>query len=671
MEASNGKIRADVAHDKLAALGYTGSERTTRRVVAQARKAWQAGHRRVHRPWVPEPGLWFQWDFGTGPVVAGVATLLFCAWLAWSRFRVVLPIRDKTLPTVVACIDTTLRRFGGCPTYALTDNEKTVTVEHVARIAIRNPDMVAAGGHYGLTVATCLSADAPSKGGSEATVRVVKADLVPTDTNLLAAYADWVALEAACEMFCEQVNARPHRVTRRAPVDMLAEERPRLHRLPEHPWTAAFGETRTVGCPQPMVQLDWCLYSVPYQLAGETVWVRYRGEEVIVTHLGADGPVEVARHRELHEHRGYLTDERKVAAYRAALAEVVMAADVVLDLGAGTGMLGYFACEAGAKSVIAVDRGDIIGLARRIAADNGYEDRISHIWPCRLRLGSPHRSTAPSATRSAAWSTTQASSPALPTRGAACSRRGGRLVPAAFRIFLAPVTFDLGREAVEFWASKPADLDVGAARVVVANTEAKYNVTPGDLTALAPGAELAAFGSDHDDPIRGSAAFVVEEAGRFDGFVGWFEARMSPSITITNDPWSGDRIDRWCNFYPVDEALDVRVGDRVRVRLDVRPRLGVVSWSADVTRGRGDRRRYRHSTFRGSFLTAETVGTFVRDAPVSSSDRLDALGDILDLIDGSRTQSDVVEALGDRIGTTFVSSAELEAFVRNVVTLAG
>ena len=35
MEASHGKIRADVAHDKLAAMGYTGSERTTRRAVAQ------------------------------------------------------------------------------------------------------------------------------------------------------------------------------------------------------------------------------------------------------------------------------------------------------------------------------------------------------------------------------------------------------------------------------------------------------------------------------------------------------------------------------------------------------------------------------------------------------------------------------------------------------------
>jgi hypothetical protein len=48
----------------------------------------------------------------------------------------------------------------------LTDNEKTVTVDHVAGIAIRNPEMVAAGHHYGLTVVTCVVADPEAKGGS-------------------------------------------------------------------------------------------------------------------------------------------------------------------------------------------------------------------------------------------------------------------------------------------------------------------------------------------------------------------------------------------------------------------------------------------------------------------------------------------------------------------------
>ena len=46
----------------------------------------------------------------------------------------------------------TLRRVGGAPTYVLTDNEKTVTSEHVAGIPVRNPQMVAFARHYGVTI---------------------------------------------------------------------------------------------------------------------------------------------------------------------------------------------------------------------------------------------------------------------------------------------------------------------------------------------------------------------------------------------------------------------------------------------------------------------------------------------------------------------------------------
>ncbi|HEX3825923.1 MAG TPA: IS21 family transposase [Sporichthyaceae bacterium] len=300
MERSKGKIRADVAHEKLAALGYQGSERTTRRAVARVRAAYRSGRVRVHRPWVTEPGMWLQYDFGDGPVVDGVKTVLFCAWLAWSRFRVVIALRDKTMPSVFAALDVTLRKVGGVPTYLLTDNEKTVTVEHVAGIAVRNPQMLAFARHYGVTVHTCEPADPASKGGSESTVKLAKADLVPKDTNLLPAYGSFAELEAACAAFCEQVNSRIHRVTRRAPVDMLAEEQARLHRLPVAAHTVAFGLTRTVAAKTPMVAFDGGQYSVPHQLLGQQVWVRTHGigtgEQVIIVHIGQDGPLEVARH---------------------------------------------------------------------------------------------------------------------------------------------------------------------------------------------------------------------------------------------------------------------------------------------------------------------------------------------------------------------------------------
>jgi hypothetical protein len=295
VDRSKGKIRADVAHEKITAMGYAGSERTTRRAVAEIKRAYFAGRRRVHRPWIPEPGMWAQYDFGDGPLIGQVKTTLFCLWLAWSRYRVVLPLLDKTWPSVAAAVDVALRRAGGCPAYLLTDNEKTVTVEHVAGLPVRNPAAVQLGRHYGLTIATCVPYDPASKGGSESTVKVAKADLVPADANLLPEYGSFAALEAACAVFCEQVNARPHRITRRPPVQMLAEEQARLHPVPAGPFTAALGVTRKVDALS-LVTYEAGQYSVPHQLAGQAVWVRRHGEQVVITHVGAGGPAEVARH---------------------------------------------------------------------------------------------------------------------------------------------------------------------------------------------------------------------------------------------------------------------------------------------------------------------------------------------------------------------------------------
>jgi len=252
VDRTEGKVRADIVHERLAAMGFTGNERTTRRAVAVAKARWRAGHRRTYRPWITEPGLWLQWDWGKGPAVPGPdgsprGTLLFCGWLAWSRFRVVLPTWDRTLPTLIACLDVMLRRIGGVPAYALTDNEKTVTVEHVAGVPVRHPEIVAVGRHYGMTVHTCVPYDPETKGGPEATVRVAKADLVPAEANLLDAYGSFAGLAQACAAFCEVVNGRVHRETCAVPAQWLETERGRLHPVPDAPHTAALGTTRMVN----------------------------------------------------------------------------------------------------------------------------------------------------------------------------------------------------------------------------------------------------------------------------------------------------------------------------------------------------------------------------------------------------------------------------------------
>lgn len=308
IDRSNGRVRADVVHDKLRAMGYSGSERTTRRVVATLKTDYNQRNRRVYKPWITEPGAWLQYDFGTGPVIAGATVVLFCAWLAWSRFRVIIPLADKSLPSVIAALDRTFRLIGGAPTYVLTDNERTVTDGHIAGIAVRNREALAVSRYYGITLATCIPYDPESKGGSEATVKLAKADLVPTDYNLRDDYATFAEIEAACAQVAGGLNARVHAVTRRAPAELLVIERDRLHPVPDAPYTAAFGESRSVGW-SATVSFRGARYSVPHTLAGGQVWVRASANEVVIVAGEGSAATEVARHRRLEPGQASICDD--------------------------------------------------------------------------------------------------------------------------------------------------------------------------------------------------------------------------------------------------------------------------------------------------------------------------------------------------------------------------
>jgi transposase len=295
VDRSSGKIRADVIHDRLVAMGYSGSERTTRRVVAHAKAAWRRSTHRIYKPWITEPGHWLQWDYGDGPRVGGHSSVLFCAWLAWSRFRVIIPLADRTWPSVVAALDRTFRIIGGAPTYLLTDNEKTVTDHHIAGIPVRNRGAVDLSRYYGVTVATCVPYDPESKGGSERTVGIAKADLVPTEYNLLDDYADFAALVAAAAAVADSFNGRVHAVTRQIPAEALDVERGFLHRVPDAPYRVAFGESRSVGWSS-VVSFRGARYSVPDSLVDTMVWVRVHEREVVIVSGEGSGATEVARH---------------------------------------------------------------------------------------------------------------------------------------------------------------------------------------------------------------------------------------------------------------------------------------------------------------------------------------------------------------------------------------
>ena len=94
----------------------------------------------------------------------------------------------------------------------------------------------------------------------------------------------------------------------------------------------------------------------------------------------------------LAAHRLMVRDQARTAAFQRAIAAAVKPGDVVLDVGAGCGILSLFAAQAGAARVYAVERSPwAAAVAGRLAAGNGFEGVIRVIAADIRALQPPER----------------------------------------------------------------------------------------------------------------------------------------------------------------------------------------------------------------------------------------------------------------------------------------
>ena len=274
VRASQGRISAKRLLPAARTAGYAGSARNFRRLVAEVKGAWRAGHHRGRRPAVWTPGDSLVIDWGSQGRLH-----VFCAVLAWSRFRFVRFAADEKAATTLGLLAGCFEVLGGVPETVLADRMGCLKAGVVANVVVPAPDYVRFATHYGFRPDFCEAADPQSKGIVEHLVGYAKRDLIVAAEPSVS---DLGAANHAAAAWCAEVNAMVHSETCAIPAGRLEQERPLLGELPSlRPEIGARPASRKVdklSC----VRFGSARYSVPARLIGATVLIAVHGTSIRV-----------------------------------------------------------------------------------------------------------------------------------------------------------------------------------------------------------------------------------------------------------------------------------------------------------------------------------------------------------------------------------------------------
>jgi len=143
VKESAGRISAKRLLPVVRAAGYQGSPRNFRRLVADQKALWRRDHHRGRRPAVWAPGEYLVIDWAT----VGGGLHLFCAVLAWSRWRFVAFDTDEKATTTLGLIAEALAVAGGVPAKVLADRMACLKGGVVANVVVPTPDYVRLASH--------------------------------------------------------------------------------------------------------------------------------------------------------------------------------------------------------------------------------------------------------------------------------------------------------------------------------------------------------------------------------------------------------------------------------------------------------------------------------------------------------------------------------------------
>jgi SAM-dependent methyltransferase len=266
-------------------------------------------------------------------------------------------------------------------------------------------------------------------------------------------------------------------------------------------------------------------------------------------------------------HRRMLADRVRHEAFRAALAQAIRpGASTVADIGAGTGVLAFFARQLGAREVWLYDPGAALALAQIVAARNGIDGL--HFVPERsLDVSDPPLVDVVVAEVLGNFAYEEDVLETLRDAQRFLAP-GGTLIPASIVQWVAPVRSDRFERDLRSWRDVGYGLDWQDAERMTRNNMYVFAIEPADLV---PDAARSWDALDFRGPISsrrtGTAEWIVDRADEIFGFALWWECTLAPGVVLSTSP-SAPRT-HWDQIYlPLEQRLAAGRGDLIRLELE-------------------------------------------------------------------------------------------------------
>lgn len=367
----------------------------------------------------------------------------------------------------------------------------------------------------------------------------------------------------------------------------------------------------------------------------------------------------------LRFHQWLLADENRTCAYRQAIPAVVSTGDVVVDIGAGSGILSFFACVAGARRVYAIEPTDAIDLARELCARNGFSGIVEFFKDFSQNIMLPEQVDVVVSDTGGSFGLGGGMLGILQDAKQRFLKPSGRIIPRALFLFVAPLELNSG-DQLQVWQKSRYGLDLSPIRRFATNNTFGMKVIPEGL--LGAPRELAKISFREFDGlyVDGHATCIAARDGLIHGLAGWMETELAPGVSFANSPMKAG-VDWGQAFFPVDPPVPLRTGDHVRVHFQTHDGQ-VWRWKVQVTDESGSSKAsFDHSTMWGFPVTHEQLRRVRADFRPRLSRKGEAESYLLSALNGDRTADELAEELQKRFTDSFPTMLAASQFVRKVM----